>query len=148
MGTRNAIVVCSDCEKLNRVPFDRAMQAQPVCGSCKAALPFQDGVQEVSGTALGKLIKSGDRPIVVDFWAEWCGPCKAFAPTFKAAAQELGDRFIFAKLNTEEHQLAAQAFQIRSIPTLMVFKNGVEITRQSGAMPLPMFKEYLLRTIG
>ncbi len=139
----NTLVVCSQCEKLNRVSIEKADSVRPVCGSCKAELPFHRGVQEVSGAGLSKIIRSGDRPVVVDFWAEWCGPCKSFAPTFQAAAREMGDRYIFAKLDTEAHQLAAQTFQIRGIPTLIVFKNGIEVTRQSGAMPLPMFKQFL-----
>jgi thioredoxin 2 len=139
----HSMVVCSQCEKINRVPLERATKAIPVCGSCKSELPFHDGVQELSGGGLTKLIRSADRPLVVDFWAEWCGPCKAFAPTFRAAAQELGGKILFAKLDTERYALAAQTYQIRGIPTLIVFKDGFEVDRQSGAMPLPMFLKYL-----
>ena len=141
----NALVVCPSCEKINRIPFAKAETARPVCGACKADLPFHGGVQDVSGSALLKLVRAADRPVVVDCWAEWCGPCKAFAPTFQAAARELGDRFLFVKLDTETHSLAAQTYGIRSIPTLIVFDKGVEVARQSGAMPLPMFTEFLNR---
>jgi thioredoxin 2 len=143
--TMNTLVVCPKCEKPNRVALDRAASAAPVCGACKAELPLRDGVQDLSSKTLAKLVRVADRPVVVDFWAEWCGPCKAFAPTFKSAAKELGSQVVFAKLNTETFPDAGQAFQIRGIPTLVVFKNGKEIDRQSGAMPLPMLKEYLLR---
>lgn len=141
----NTLVVCPTCEKMNRVALDRASTASPVCGNCKTELPLHDGVQDISATALGKLIRTSDRPLVVDFWAAWCGPCKAFAPTFKMAARELGGQMIFAKLNTETFPQAGQTYQIRGIPTLIVFKNGVEVDRQSGAMPLPMLREYLTR---
>lgn len=141
----NTMFVCPKCEKLNRVPLKQIPALQPICGSCKTDLPIHDGLQDVSDSGLSKLIRSADGLVIVDFWAEWCGPCKAFAPTFKAAARELSDHFIFAKLNTEAHPLAAQTFRIRGIPTLILFKNGAEVDRQSGAMSLPMLMEYLGR---
>lgn len=141
----NTLVVCPNCEKLNRVDLKHDGSKRPVCGHCKTELPVYDGVQDVSSKALSRLIKSADRPVVVDFWAPWCGPCKAFAPTFRMAAHELSSQFIFAKINTEEFPEVGQSFQIRGIPTLIVFMNGNEIDRKSGAMPLPMLKEYLGR---
>jgi thioredoxin 2 len=141
----NTLVVCPKCEKLNRVALEKTAQAAPVCGSCKAELPVHDYVQDLSSTTLNKLIRSADRLVIVDFWAEWCGPCKAFAPTFISAARELSGQAIFAKINTETFPQASQTFHIRGIPTLIVFKAGVEVDRQSGAMPLPMLKEYVAR---
>jgi thioredoxin 2 len=139
----NTLVVCTKCEKVNRVAINGGPSGRPVCGNCKAELPIHDGVQEVTSATLSKLVRAADRPVVVDFWAEWCGPCKAFAPAFKSAAQDLGGQVIFAKLDTEAQQAAAAQHQIRSIPTLIVFKNGAEADRQSGAMPLPMLMKYL-----
>lgn len=137
------LVVCPKCEKLNRVASERALTSTAICGSCKTDLPLHDGVQDLNSATLDKLVLKSDRPVVVDFWAEWCGPCKAFAPSFKAAAGEMGTKLIFAKLNTEKFPDASQRFAIRGIPTLIVFKDGKEVDRQSGAMPLPMLKEYL-----
>ena len=100
---------------------------------------------ELTDANFDELVLKSTKPVLVDFWAEWCGPCKIFSPTFKSAAHELAGQMIFAKLNTELHSASAQTFQIRGIPTLIVFKNGVEVDRQSGAMPLPMLIEYLAR---
>ncbi len=143
----NTLIVCPKCEKLNRVSLEKAASANPVCGNCKAELPLHGGVQAISQMALSKLIRASELPVIVDFWAEWCGPCKAFAPVFSNAAREFGGRIVFTKLDTEKFPQAGNAFQIRGIPTLIVFKNGLEVDRRSGAMPLPMFQEYLSRLL-
>lgn len=139
----NTLVVCPQCEKLNRVALEKAAKSLPICGNCKVELQLHDGVQEISTSSLNKLIRLSDRPIVVDFWANWCGPCKVFAPTFIEASKRMGGQMVFAKMDTEKYPSVNQAFQIRGIPTLIVFNKGVEISRQSGAIGLPQLLNYL-----
>ncbi|WP_455566284.1 thioredoxin TrxC [Oceanimonas smirnovii] len=134
-------LVCPACSARNRVPAARLQQA-PKCGKCKAELT-PASVLELDGPALDRLLVNESLPLVLDFWAPWCGPCKMMAPIFEAAAGELAGRLRLAKLNTEEHQQAAARFGIRSIPTLIVFKNGKEIARQSGALPAGQLNQWL-----
>lgn len=141
----DTLAICPKCSSLNRVDLVRAASVVPICGKCRADLPLKDGIQELGGPALLKLIEKSSRPVVVDFWAPWCGPCRAFAPTYAQAAKELGSKVVFVKLNTEAHPDAGAGFEIKSIPTLAVFKNGREQDRQSGAMPLATLLEYLRR---
>ncbi len=133
---------------MNRVGLVRADQAQPICGRCKAELPLHDGVQDLNASSLRVLIQKSSRPVVVDFWAPWCGPCLAFAPTFKQAARELAGKMVLTKLNTEGNPTVGDAYRIRGIPTLVVFVNGTEVGRESGAMPLPTLINYLKRFEG
>ncbi len=132
-------VPCASCGKLNRVSWENSASKEPICGSCKTTLPLHFGVAEVSGTGLKTLIEKSPVPVICDFWAPWCGPCKAFAPAYQQAARRLSSRFTFAKLNTEQHQLAGSAYGIRSIPTLIIFSGGLEKARLSGALPLEDF---------
>jgi thioredoxin 2 len=143
----NTLVFCNHCQKLNRVPNEKALSAQAICGNCKNELPFHHGVQDVSDIGLKKIITNSDSLVVVDFWAEWCGPCKAFAPTFTAIAKELLGRATLIKANTETCVVSAQTYQIRSIPTLVLFKKGIEIGRQSGALSSSELKQFLLSKI-
>jgi thioredoxin 2 len=132
----NTFAFCNSCESINRVPIQPPSQKLPICGRCKSELPIHNGVNEVSALAIAKFATKSPLPLVVDFWAPWCGPCKTFAPTFQNAARELVGQIVFAKINTEAHPMANNTYGIKSIPTLILFKNGNEIARQSGALPL------------
>lgn len=129
---RSVHVVCPACSAVNRVPQARLDNA-PVCGKCKQVL-FNSHPIELTADNFDRQITRNDIPVVVDFWAAWCGPCQMMAPHFARAAAQLEPGMRFAKLDTEAAQEIAGRYNIRSIPTLIVFRQGREIARQSGAM--------------
>ncbi|MBD3776695.1 MAG: thioredoxin TrxC [Thiotrichales bacterium] len=135
------IIMCPHCGGLNRVPEDK-LNSQPTCGKCKQEL-FTGKPVEMSGEQFLRALQKTDQPLIVDFWAPWCGPCKSFAPTFSQAAAQFEPQARFVKINTEAEQQIAAQFGIRSIPTLAIFKAGQEITRVSGAMDLGNFSRWL-----
>lgn len=130
--SESSIVVCPHCHAPNRVPQNR-LSDQPTCGQCKQML-FSGEPVELNSHSFEKHVGRSDIPVVIDFWAPWCGPCRAMAPVFAQVSKSLEPDFRLAKINTEEEQALATRFGIRSIPTLALFKGGKEIARQAGAM--------------
>ena len=127
-------VVCPHCSTTNRVPRERLADT-PKCGTCKQRL-FTGHPFELTHATFDRHVASNDLPLVVDFWAPWCGPCLSMAPAYEQAAAQLSPQVRLAKLNTEVEQDVAARFAIRGIPTLIAFKGGREVARQSGAMGL------------
>ncbi len=132
---------CPHCHKTNRIPDER-LADEPVCGACGKAL--FGGVHAVGATELTALMAQTSLPVMIDFWAPWCGPCLGFAPTYAAAAQKFGGKLIFVKVDTEANQDLGARFNIRSIPTLAVFKGSQELGRVSGALPAKQLEEMIL----
>jgi len=125
-------VTCPYCGAVDRIPaeeFDDTLQ----CGSCGRAM-FAAKPLELTEADFRETIEGSDIPVLVDFWAPWCGPCKAMAPAYEQAALALESRVKFAKLNTDDEQSIARQFDIRSIPTMILFDKGREVARHSGAM--------------
>ncbi|WP_321277316.1 thioredoxin TrxC [Thiomicrorhabdus indica] len=135
------IIMCPNCGGLNRVA-DEKLQQNPQCGKCQSSL-FSGKPIEMTGVQFQRAMQKTDLPMVVDFWAPWCGPCQGFAPVFQQAAMNFEPRARFVKINTEIEQQLGAKLGIRSIPTLAIFKKGQEVTRISGAMDLGQFTQWL-----
>ena len=125
-------IVCPHCQAVNRVPSER-LAAAPNCGKCHQSL-FEGKPLEVNEAAFQQHLTNNDIPMLVDFWAPWCGPCKMMAPHFAQAASQLEPQVRLVKVDTDQEQALGARYGIRSIPTLMLFRGGREIAREAGAM--------------
>lgn len=137
--------VCPHCDSVNRIPDDR-LAVDASCGQCHN--PLFDGTAIALDTdRFEQHVERNDIPVIVDFWAEWCGPCKTMTPVFKQAANQLNGKIRFIKVDTDANQHLAGRYQIRGIPTLIIFRQGKELARQSGAMDLGSLTNWILNTI-
>lgn len=134
-------VICPHCDKTNRLPAQRAAE-QPDCGACGRPL-FDGHPVELDEARFDDYLRRTNLPVVVDFWASWCGPCRIMAPQFEQAAKKLASRVQFVKVDSDANPHLSQRYQIRSIPTLALFRNGQEIRRTAGAMSAAQIEAWL-----
>jgi thioredoxin 2 len=132
---------CSHCGTLNRITL-LAPGRQPVCGRCKADLDTSGAPAGVDLAGLERAVAAAPVPVIVDFWAPWCAPCRGFAPTLDRFAREQAGQVVVLKVDTEAHQDAAARFGIQAIPTLAAFRGGREVQRVSGALPLEELRRF------
>src|SRR6266480_928367 len=140
---RGILITCPKCGKRNRMKYEGLGKVFR-CGQCKSELrPLGEPVDVHSDLVFDALISRSALPVLVDFWAPWCGPCKMVAPEIRKIAAEGVGRWGVAKVNTEESPALARKFRITAIPTIVLFKGGLEVARQAGAMPAPAIRKFL-----
>lgn len=136
---RLVVVPCGACGTLNRLDLERT-EATPKCGSCRAPI-LLDAPVVLTDATFDKVIGGSEVPVIVDFYADWCGPCKTMAPVFSELAKRQRGRVLVAKIDTDRNPGVSSRFAIRSIPTLVVFRDGREATRQVGAVPMGILEQ-------
>lgn len=137
----HTFTACPYCHSLNKLSSQNALAKAPVCGKCGKDLNLHGLVSDVNSQDFERIIAKSDIPVVVDFWASWCGPCKMYGPEFEKASKE--NNAVFLKINTETEQMLSAKFGIRGIPCTILFKDGKEVKRQSGVMNSSQVKQFL-----
>lgn len=138
------IVICDQCQTLNRVELQGVKSKKPVCGKCAKEIESIPSMMYISGEQIEKMIRNASLPVVVDAYADWCGPCKMYGPIFQQASKELWEKAEFVKLDTERNPEFSARYGIRGIPATLVFFQGKLVKQQSGLLQ----KEHLIQLVG
>ncbi len=138
-------IICANCLTINNVP-QKDTYKKVNCGNCKESL-LENKIINANADNIDKILSHSDIPVIVDFWAPWCGPCKSFAPVFSEVSKEFPLKVLFVKIDTQSEQFLGSRFKIRSIPTLAVFKEEKEIQRVSGSMNRDSFENFVRKFI-
>lgn len=145
MDDKSLVIACPNCHRRNRVPAER-LDADPNCGHCHEPL-FAGKPVALDAAGFAAHVEGSDLPVLVDFWAPWCGPCLGMAPQFEAAAKQLEPAFRLAKIDTQAHPDLGARFGIRSIPTLVLFNRGQPLASNAGAMPAAAIVDFARRSL-
>lgn len=146
--TRGVVVPCANCSQRNRVPFDRLATGETRCGKCQTPLsaPAQP-IEVPDASSFDALVRAATLPVIVDFWAPWCGPCRMVAPELERVAAGHAGEWLIVKVNTDAIPELGDRFGIRSIPTMSVFVGGREVTRTAGARPAAQIEAFVRQAI-